>query len=78
MIIGIADGALLIGLSRGNLRLLEEDKPIMATADDPFGSGRQLRFAIVFGETEDLITERLRQAGLFGPLTITEDRRKPT
>jgi hypothetical protein len=58
-------GTLIFGLSRRNIELLMEGRPIMKEA-----MGDIPRFAIVFGETEQEIFEQLVTEGFDMPSII--------
>lgn len=65
---------LILGLSAGNLLRLMEDGPIMVeTAELGLPA---MRVVIVAGPTENDILDELMEAGLIGPGTRKEDKRK--
>ncbi len=80
MMIARADGSgkkrLILGLSVGNLRKLEEGKPMRLRPETHPGIPEGLEIVILYGLTEQTMKCEMEQAGLIGPETkVTVDPR---
>lgn len=60
---------LLVGLSRENLRLLRQDRPIVITPETHPGCPQGYEILVMYGETEAAIAQRLRSLGAVTPET---------
>ena len=68
-ITGLEEPIILMGLSEGNIQRLKAGQPILATIRS-FGIDQPGSITIIYGESEQAITDELYKGGFIGPQTI--------